>query len=321
MIVVVIHAKGHSERVPNKNLQVLGNRPLIGHAIKHALQSKADKVIIDSDDAEILDIGEQFGAIPIKRPVEWNGVNTQIATGDELAYYAAIKMPADIIVQLLPTSPFITPETINDAIDMLKNDSTIDSVFAARQEVFYTWCENKPCYYKDDKLPDSQTLEPITYETTGLYAFRPEYVIKHKRRINIKACNPILVSKLEAVDINTPEDLEFARLLWKALRKDRKSYGFDIDGTITLYDAMGDYEESIPNKKMVEKINKLYDDGHYITITTSRGHSRGTREILLKQAEKQLKEWGVKYHRLVPKTYYDKFVDDVASTPEGFLND
>jgi len=317
-IIAFVHAKGRSERIYEKNLQVVGNRPLFGHAIVHAKRSDIiDEVIIDSDNQKILDIGKQFGATPLLRPD-----NMETATGDELAYYAASCRPeSDIIVQILPTSPFTTTDTIERAIYGIRENPGVDSAVAVRQEVFYQWNEGKPAYHINGVLPDSQDMEPIVYETNGLYAMHTAYVLKHKKRINPDACIPICVSKLEAVDINTWEDLLFARLLWKALRKDRKSYGFDIDGTITLYDAKGDYEESIPNKEMVERINKLYDEGHYITITTSRGHSRGTREILLKQAEKQLKKWGVKYHRLVPKTYYDHFVDDSAITPEDFLRE
>ena len=322
-VVAIIHAKGKSERVPKKNLQVVGNKPLVGHAIKKIQKTESiDLIWVDSDDDEILRIAGLYGAGEMKRPPKVNGVESEKMTGDELAYYIAQQFPKiKYIAQVLPTSPFIRPETYDTALDLLQKHPQMDCAVGVREEVFYLWENGKPAYYKNGHLPDSQEIRPLVYETTGFYIFKTEYVLRHKKRINPEKTILIHLTKLESVDINTPEDLEFARLLWKALRKERKSFGFDIDGTITLYDAKGDYDESIPNIQMVNKINKLYNEGHYITITTSRGHSRGTREIMLELAKEQLEEWGVKYHRLIPKTFYDKLVDDATESPEEFLNE
>ena len=312
---IFIHAKGLSERIPRKNLEVVGNRPLIGHAIKHALDA-CNRVIIDSDDAKILEVGKEYGAKPIKRPA---GMSR--ATGDELALYAAqcCNDDTNLIVQLLPTSPFITGESIKRGFKLAEE---IDSVAAVRKEPLYIWKDNKPAYYTPDGIMlESQKMEPFVFETTGLYMVKKRYITKYKKRINCNSVAPLYISKIEAVDINTPEDLSFARLLWKALRKEQKSYGFDLDGTITLYDTKGDYEEAIPNYNMIEKINRLYDEGHFITITTSRGHSRGVRDIALQQARQQLADWNVKYHRLVEKPFYDKLIDDATETPENFFKD
>ena len=51
-------------------------------------------------------------------------------------------------------------------------------------------------------------------------------------------------------------------------------YCFDIDGTICNTPCNPDghgmrYEESTPFPDMVDKINQLYDDGHYIILMTA----------------------------------------------------
>jgi len=67
-VVAFVHAKGSSERVPNKNQQILGDRPLFCHAIKIALSCKdIDTVVIDSENDQILSVGQAHGAIPLKR--------------------------------------------------------------------------------------------------------------------------------------------------------------------------------------------------------------------------------------------------------------
>jgi len=86
-------------------------------------------------------------------------------------------------------------------------------------------------------------------------------------------------------------------------------YCFDIDGTVCSTDC--EYIDAVPYKQVIDKINQLYDEGHYIQIFTSRGTESGAdwREF----TEGQLFKWNVKYHKLIMgKPSYDLFVDDRA---------
>ena len=67
----IIHARGGSKRLPRKNVLDLNGKPLIVYTIEAGLKSKyIDKVIVTSDDTEILNISKKFGADTIKRPEE-----------------------------------------------------------------------------------------------------------------------------------------------------------------------------------------------------------------------------------------------------------
>ena len=84
-------------------------------------------------------------------------------------------------------------------------------------------------------------------------------------------------------------------------------YCFDIDGTVCSTDC--EYIDAVPYKQVIDKINQLYDEGHYIQIFTSRGTESGAdwREF----TEGQLFKWNIKYHKLIMgKPSYDLFVDD-----------
>ena len=85
-VVAVVHAKGRSERLPNKNLKILGDKPLVLHALLNARNSKANQVVIDSDDSHIRLEGMKLRAIPLVRPPQLTGNDT---TGDDLAYWQA----------------------------------------------------------------------------------------------------------------------------------------------------------------------------------------------------------------------------------------
>jgi len=67
----IIPARGGSKRLPRKNVLELAGKPLITWTIEAALKSKyIDKVVVTSDDQEILGISEKQGADVVKRPDE-----------------------------------------------------------------------------------------------------------------------------------------------------------------------------------------------------------------------------------------------------------
>ena len=91
----------------------------------------------------------------------------------------------------------------------------------------------------------------------------------------------------------------------------------DIDNTI-LDTPSTDYKKSKPMKERIEKINQLYDDGNTIVYWTARGSVTGIDWSEL--TEKQLKEFGVKYHSLkMGKPSYDLFIDDKNINSEEFF--
>lgn len=84
----------------------------------------------------------------------------------------------------------------------------------------------------------------------------------------------------------------------------------DIDETICITpDNPRIYEESLPIRENINKINDLYDKGNRIVYWTARGSRSGIDWYDL--TKKQLVEWGAKHHDLrLDKPYYDMFIDD-----------
>lgn len=94
-------------------------------------------------------------------------------------------------------------------------------------------------------------------------------------------------------------------------------YIVDIDGTICKTDG-SDYKNSKPYRKRIEKINKLYDDGHHIVYYTARGSNSGKDWSDLTKA--QIDKWGCKYHELwMGKPAYDVWIDDKATNSEDYF--
>jgi len=203
-VIAVVHAKRTSERVADKNLGA----------------QLVDQVVIDSDSDEILSIGVAHGAVPLKRPHE---LATNRATGDDLALWQARSFPDSLfILQVVPTSPFLSPESIDRAVEILR-DEGVDSVVGVFAEALYVWRYGAPAYFRrDGTIPNSSEMEPVVYETTGLYANRTEAVLRSGRRMNPASCRPLYLSRTEAIDINTPEDFRFAEIVWQGMLMERQ---------------------------------------------------------------------------------------------------
>lgn len=91
---------------------------------------------------------------------------------------------------------------------------------------------------------------------------------------------------------------------------------FDIDGTLCP-NTNGKYEEAEPYQDMIDLVNNLYDDGHYIILSTARG--MGSLDNVPNKAatkwyrftQNQLEDWGVRYNELhLGKIHADVYVDD-----------
>jgi CMP-N-acetylneuraminic acid synthetase len=212
-VAAVVHAKGTSRRVPGKNLRVLGDRPLFCWAIGNALAAaRVDVVYIDSESEEILAIGQEHGALPLRRPVALADNRT---TGDELARWQASALAdASVVAQVIPTSPFIRPASIDGAIALLtEDDHPLDSVVGARVAARYAWAEGRPAYLRaDGSIPNSDELQPAIWETTGLYVNRRAAVLRTGRRVSDR-CAPFPLSPLEAIDIDDEDDFRLAQLV------------------------------------------------------------------------------------------------------------
>ena len=102
------------------------------------------------------------------------------------------------------------------------------------------------------------------------------------------------------------------------LSKFKKKDCFDLDGVICKT-KKNYYTKSKPIKSSIKVINKLYDEGNYIFIYTSRFMGRSKENIKLANKKgyeltlNQLKKWNLKFHKLLMgKPSYDVIIDDKA---------
>lgn len=122
---------------------------------------------------------------------------------------------ADVYVLAHTTSPFTKTETIANALSHILSGEC-DSAFTAEKIQTFAWYKGSPVNYDLNDVPRTQDMEPVWVETSAFYMFRKEIFQKHNRRIGF--CPYIQeVSGIEATDIDTKEDYDFAVALSKQM--------------------------------------------------------------------------------------------------------
>ena len=69
--VCVIPARGGSKRIKRKNLKNFCGKPILSYSLQNAQKSGIfDKILVSSDDEEILEFAKSFGVSALRRPEE-----------------------------------------------------------------------------------------------------------------------------------------------------------------------------------------------------------------------------------------------------------
>lgn len=205
-VVAFLPAKGTSSRVQNKNTRIFNGDPFFAFTLKKLLKCDfIDEVYIDSEDENILAVGERIGAKVMRRSPE---LANNATDGNRLFFNEVRQVEADIYIQALCTSPFIMMNTIKKAVDLLKSRSDIDTVVLGRKEKLYEWSGNAPTY-DIANIPNSADLPDRFFEAMALYVIRADAAKATQRRIGNAPCM-IFGDPIELIDVNTPQEFELA---------------------------------------------------------------------------------------------------------------
>ena len=137
----MIPARLGSTRVKNKNLRLINGKPLIQYIIDSAKKSKyLDEIYINSEAKIFEEISKNNKINFYKRNKE---LSTNTATNDDftLDFFNSVK--CDILIQLLPTSPFISSDEIDSFIEKMINDQ-YDTMISIKNIQIESIYKNKP---------------------------------------------------------------------------------------------------------------------------------------------------------------------------------
>lgn len=208
-----IPIKANSERIKGKNFKILNGKELYKYIIENAIKSDVfDDIYVDTNSDIVKEFCNEKGIKVIER-IDELAQNT--ANGNDLLNYHYEKFPDyDFYFQLFATAPFLQVESIVECYEKLVNSNEYDSCFTGFENHGFFWLNGNPINYRPEILPRSQDLSPMIEETTGLYGIKREALKKYRCRIGAYPYIKI-VSKFEAVDINTDADFRLAEFIGK----------------------------------------------------------------------------------------------------------
>ena len=178
--ICLIAARGGSKGVKNKNIRLLGRKPLIAYAIETALASRAfEHVIVSTEDRKIAKIAKEFGAeVPFQRP---NYLATDSASMSDVIVHAILKLRTldysfNTLVNIDCTVPFINSKDIQGALSLFNKTSCdlVCSVYRQHHNPYFNMMEkNKQGFLRFSKRlsknPDNRQSAPIVFQLNGLF--------------------------------------------------------------------------------------------------------------------------------------------------------
>jgi CMP-N-acetylneuraminic acid synthetase/quercetin dioxygenase-like cupin family protein len=169
-IVAMVPARMGSKRVKSKNLRFLDGKPLIEHVLGTLSRVQVfDEIYINSEDEIFSEIADRYGLSYYNRP---DFLSSDEATNDEFAHEFLSNITCDILIQVLPTSPFLTEKEIENFVDKMISDDLDTLVSVEHQQIACLYNGQAINFDNLKKNPPSQTMTPVMSYATALMGWR-----------------------------------------------------------------------------------------------------------------------------------------------------
>lgn len=207
-VVAIMPIKLNNERLPGKNVKLLGGKPLLQYELESLKQTAMlDEIYVYCSDERVCDF------LPSDIKFLQRSKELDLPSSNFSQIFSSFKqeVDADIYVYAHATAPFITVQTMKECIQNVL-DGDYDSSFCAEKIQDYLWRDGEALNFDATNVPRSQDLPIIYRETSGIYVYKKEVFEQYHRRIGIK---PYIkeVSFKESIDINYPEDFQLAEIM------------------------------------------------------------------------------------------------------------
>ena len=231
--ICIIPARGGSKGLKNKNIKNVDGHPLIAYVITLAIKAKIfDTVLVSTDNKKIAQISKKYGAkVPFLREKKYaQDLTTTEATLQNAlnVYEKQNSVKFDICVYMTATDIFRQVSDIKKAVNILKKNKSVESVFSVRPTHKNFWYKNKSAKFQRilksmKDYSSRQIKKPIFREDTGIVCASRAYLWRQGRRIgdNIKIIinnNPI------DIDIHDDYDMFLVRKTFEYFKKTNKKF-------------------------------------------------------------------------------------------------
>lgn len=226
--IAIIPARGGSKRVPRKNIKDFNGKPMIVWTIEAAIDSKQfDKVFVSTDDEEIAELSRKAGAeVPFLR----DEYADDFSTVSDVTVYTLRKIEEkfnesfDVVVQLMANCPLRTSSSIVDSLVNFENKNSQFQISCFSYGWSNPWWASKlnsvgepTKLFPDQSKMRSQDLEELYCPTGAIWIANVKSLLSSNTFYG-PGHRFYPVSWIEAVDIDTMEDWESAKILSAGMR-------------------------------------------------------------------------------------------------------
>lgn len=207
MIIGAVCCRAGSERIPNKGLQKIGGKTLLEIAIDHAKQV-FNIVAVSSDSEEMLEIADFKGCVLVRR-------TKQQATGKNkwLTFRHLVEeVPCERLIDLDVGCPFRTIESIRRVVELLADYEVAQTMYEADRNPYFNMVGEQGRVVIPGCITRSQDAPKVYALSPAVFGLRTNVLWRHEHWSGLRL-GRALVSRKEGWDIDTPFDLEVARLL------------------------------------------------------------------------------------------------------------
>lgn len=230
--IAIIPARGGSKRIPRKNIKPFLGKPIIAYSIEAAFKSDLfEEIMVSTDDEEIADLARQLGAnVPFMRSAR--NADDFTTTVDVLLEviqaYEKRGKSYEYGCCIYPTAPFVSADLLKKAYEKLVVQE-LDTVFPVLQYSFPIQrslrinAEQKVEMWQPEHLTTrSQDLEPAYHDAGQFYWFQIA-VLNKKKQLLTENTGGILLSEMDAHDIDNMEDWKVAAFKYQMNLNDYKA--------------------------------------------------------------------------------------------------
>lgn len=228
-VVAIIPARFGSQRLEAKPLADIAGKPMVQHVYERVSQAKlVTSVLVATDDERIASAVRSFGGHAVMTPVN-------LASGSDRIAYVARSLPeADIVVNVQGDEPLLVPGMIDEAVQILLDDATVNVATLVRSieheadllnpgMVKVVLGKGGDClYFSRSPIPFGREFETgrwaqqhLYFKHIGIYVFRRGFLMQF--------------SEMLPTPLEMAEKLEQLRIL---------EHGFGIRAAITQHDSI-----------------------------------------------------------------------------------
>ncbi len=214
-MLVIVPARAGSVRLPNKNLRLLGGRPMIEWTIQFAKNLlQVSDILVSTDSDEIAIHARKAGAlVPWLRPSnlsEAHSKSEDVVT-HSLNWYEKNVSEVDGVLLLQPTSPFRNIESVNNQIKKFQEDRDLSIIGVYETASNPTWELVLGGRFLSKVVAGKLTYGSRTYSPCGNFYLTSKKEFKDTHSFFGARTMPFVVTRSdELVDIDTIDDFEEA---------------------------------------------------------------------------------------------------------------